>query len=698
MTYNIQYTDSTDPEKSSGIDVSDNTIESSSTPLQFPGRNVTGYGKIVAENFLHLLENFANSSQPINPVEGQLWYDNTPGITQLKIFDGTSWNAAGGLKKGSAEPSLATSLPGDLWVNTDTQQLYLFSGSGWILIGPKFSSGSRTGAEPEYIIDTLNNSQPVVSQYVAGERVAIISKTRFTPKSIITGFPIINEGVTLNANYQTYFGVAEKASALLVGTTTVSASNFLRSDITSNTNYPINIRTSAGISIGEDTQLNLGVSGTKGVIFHKTSGSNLDIQMNNNGSIKTVISVSSQEKVGINTDAPQTALDVKGDVLVSGFIKSTSTTESTGVTSGSGVFAGGVGIAGDLNLGGDFVLGGSIIPSVNLGADLGSIDKKFQHIYASVLYGEFHGDLKDGTVYGNVTGNVTGSASKLASPTVFRLDGDVTSDGVDFDGQQGTLVLETSLSETFIADKPEVTAIAQGDQFIVSRGAEGLKRISKSNLWNAISKIPVGAMMPFAGPYAPTGWLLCDGSEVLISEYPALFNIIKYSYGDLATLSGYGTFKLPDFRGRFPLGIDNMNNGITVPSKADLTQQIQPGGGPANRVTDPVADWDSLNPYAAKAGAGAESVTLNVNQIPEHEHDLIGDAGNQYNAFRDTPGEPEDTDAVSGLGGTTPLRGQYLRTSGGILTDPPGTFEQASINIMNPFLAMNFIIFTGQDV
>jgi len=112
MSYQVRYTDSTNLDKPA-LTVEDNTINDS-TSLQFPGRNVTGYGTIIAENFLHLLENFANDSAPTNPIEGQLWYDNTAGVNQLKVWDGTSWSSAGGLKKGNVEPELATSLPGDL--------------------------------------------------------------------------------------------------------------------------------------------------------------------------------------------------------------------------------------------------------------------------------------------------------------------------------------------------------------------------------------------------------------------------------------------------------------------------------------------------------------------------------------------------------------------------------------------------------
>ena len=69
MPYIVNFTDS---ENKTPITVFDNT-SSQDTSLTFPGRNVTGYGQIIAENFLSVLENFASANAPVNPVEGQLW-------------------------------------------------------------------------------------------------------------------------------------------------------------------------------------------------------------------------------------------------------------------------------------------------------------------------------------------------------------------------------------------------------------------------------------------------------------------------------------------------------------------------------------------------------------------------------------------------------------------------------------------------
>lgn len=682
--YPVNYTDSLN---NPPLIVEDNTINVE-TSLNFPGRNTTGYGQIIAENFLHLLENFANTEQPSNAVQGQLWYDTSTGV--LNVYDGALWTASGGLKKGREEPAATSSLPGDLWVNTDTQQLYLFTGSGWILVGPRFSSGSRTGAEPESIIDNGDAPRTVVSQYVEGERIAIISKETFVPKSTIFGFPTIYAGVTLHSSYNTYYGTAEKSNALVVNGQPVASSNFLRSDVTSTTNFPFNVKNATGLAVGPDNQLTLSIDGTTGALTHRTSGSSINIRVNNNGLITTVVNIDSSSKVGINNNTPQEVLDVNGNILASGTIKTTNDTQSTSATTGAITLAGGLGVAKNLNVGGNFRVSGdltvttAILPDEDLGANLGTSLLKFNRIWASRFDGEFHGDLKDGTVYGNVTG----SASKLASATSFSLDGDIVSDIVEFDGQTGgtTKVFNTELNPLFVSNKTEITAVGENDEFLISQ-TTGLRKIKKSNLWNSIVGIPIGGMMPFAGTTPPAGWLLCDGSEVRTSIYPALFSVVGYSYGDINTLQGLGTFKLPDLRSRFPMGLDNMNNGITVPRKTDPTTTYQ-RPTPANRISDPEAS-------ILGGSSGNDQIAINVENLPDHEHDMIGDAGNQYYAFRNISGTPTDSGALSGQGSLTSNLGQYLASSGGIKLPGGVTTLGTDLNILNPFLGVNFIIYAG---
>jgi len=121
MAYEVRFTD----EINKGVIVVEDRTINTDTSLGLPGRRATSYGQAISENFLHLLENFTDTTPPDRPVEGQLWYDNTDGVNQLKIYDGTTWQAASGFKKSDNQPAVSNSLAGDLWVNTENQQLYL---------------------------------------------------------------------------------------------------------------------------------------------------------------------------------------------------------------------------------------------------------------------------------------------------------------------------------------------------------------------------------------------------------------------------------------------------------------------------------------------------------------------------------------------------------------------------------------------
>ena len=56
--------------------VGDGTVNTTATDLALIGRSVTNFGEYQNENYVYLLENFANSTAPLQPVLGQLWYDS----------------------------------------------------------------------------------------------------------------------------------------------------------------------------------------------------------------------------------------------------------------------------------------------------------------------------------------------------------------------------------------------------------------------------------------------------------------------------------------------------------------------------------------------------------------------------------------------------------------------------------------------
>ena len=117
MAYTVNRTNSSASPNS--YTVQDSVINSE-TDLSFIGKGYAGYGEVIAENFLHLLENFSNTSAPSKPVQGQLWYDSTN--ARLKVYNGTSFTGAGGNApyQSTAPSGLAQ---GDLWIDSDTGQL-----------------------------------------------------------------------------------------------------------------------------------------------------------------------------------------------------------------------------------------------------------------------------------------------------------------------------------------------------------------------------------------------------------------------------------------------------------------------------------------------------------------------------------------------------------------------------------------------
>mgnify|MGYP006275112791 FL=1 len=206
--------------------------------------------------------------------------------------------------------------------------------------------------------------------------------------------------------------------------------------------------------------------------------------------------------------------------------------------------------------------------------------------------------------------------------------------------------------------------------------------MTKQTLLNHVATVPVGCIFPFAGNIVPAGYLLCDGSEVKIASYSSLYAVIGYSYKPASLLQGLSTFALPDLRGRFPLGRDNMSNGLTVPSKDGSGTQITAGGGAANRVTDTTAD-------IVGTGSGTQQVTLAVSNLPDHKHNLSSSAAQYY-----APGIPNagsDPNAVPGLGLPSSSTGSGLPNSGSVISGTTG----APVNIMNPYETINYIIFTG---
>lgn len=760
MPYNVNFTDSAS--NKAPITVFDNT-SSFDTSLTFPGRNVTGYGQIIAENFLHLLENFASATAPERPVEGQLWYDSTNG--SLQIFDSESWKAASGIQKGPTEPPTPTAKVGELWVDTTNQQLRIFTGSRWILVGPSESSidGLRYGPAVERIFDTDNNARTIIIFYVADQPVSIVSKDSFTPKSIIQGFATIRAGVniatpanaaeTLEFNsifpggtLPKMFGVASSADALNINNTPIEAGRFLRTDVVNTTEQGINVRSNNGITLGVDGTFILANSATAARIYNSASGSSIDLQVNRAGVASTILRVL-DNKVGINKASPEQALDVDGNIGLTGALIISNETETTNLNNGSIRTKGGVAISKNLLVGGQLNVTGpsqtaSVIPKTTDTYDLGTTLIRWKNVVAETIRAD--------TIVGNLAGNIGGNAATataLKDFTTFNIVGDValTTSPIKFDGQiEGReKVFQTEITANIIkgknepfpnrSDRTDYVLTYRPSADVPGNPSRGLYKQSR-DLFVGDLAVPIGAILPYAGTNPPEGYLFCDGSEVEIVAYRALYDVISDTYsktrflatslvagqtytievlgttdftaigasannvgvefiatgpgtgtGAVFTTSyvGTGTFRLPDLRGRFPLGKDNMDNGKTVPNA--FGTYVDGGGGNADRVPDTKAD-------ILGADAGQSSVALTLTNLPDHEHSMQN-AGVQYAAVRiDSAINPP---ATTGSGPTAPGQAQYLPTSGKIKKPDPSFTFGTPVGLMNPYLTINYIIRSG---
>ena len=158
----------------------------------------------------------------------------------------------------------------------------------------------------------------------------------------------------------------------------------------------------------------------------------------------------------------------------------------------------------------------------------------------------------------------------------------------------------------------------------------------------------VGEIRMFAGNYAPRGWALCDGQLLAVSQNDALFSLLGTIYGG----DGRTTFGLPDLRGRIP---------------------IHAGTGPG------------LSPRNLGVKSGTEQNTLNVNQIPSHNHGL--------NATTNLAGDTSPVGNLPGVGAATNL---YSDTGTPVAMDSKMVQNSAggssSHNNLMPFLCINFII------
>ena len=586
MSYIIYYSD---PAKNATpIIVSDGTKNSQSSSLTLIGRNYPGYGQAIGENLVHLLENFSSPTPPNNPIEGQLWFDTSdPNNKKLRINDGgvsaSRWSPINGIFQQPNEPTNVKN--GDIWVDTARQQLNFYNGTNFTLVGPSYSSTTRTGSYPESVLDTTGAEHNVIIQYVNNVAVEIIATDDFTPNPIIEGFTAIEAGVNISSlnvgtsqqpNIPKINGIADSAYYLQLSVPTpqkVIADSFMRKDTDQ--------RLIGSLSIAADgNALRIGTDPTF-IIERRNQYNAAFVNTYNDGQFTfeiagtnrpVMIMDGANRRVTINdplTETLQSGLSVYGSISATNsatfntLYVTSSATDINQVPNNAIQVVGGVGIGGTLVVTAEHILRGPlvigetqdppivpqntvsniILPTKNEQYNIGDPNLRWQNVYARVFQA---GAGQEAQFVG-----VASSATFLRSPSTVTINGDVTSVPTSFRGGGQALSVAITATGAMITNKTSLVTSTGTDCLLVANLSDGkLYKQSKrdflkdSNYYDVLnplvnigystpagSFVPLGTILPYAGDTAPPGWLLCDGSNINVDpKYQNLRDLIGKKY------------------------------------------------------------------------------------------------------------------------------------------------------------------------
>ena len=341
MAYQINKTDGTIL-----TTVADGQIDTLSTDLTLIGKNYSGFGESLNENLVKLLENFAATNRPENPIRGQIWFDSSE--LKLKVYTGTSFAPVSSANISSTQPT--TLGAGDLWFNDVDRQLYFYDGSETILLGPIYSDAQGlSGFRVLSILDTLNQTRVITQLWTNGILLGIFSKDRFQIKQAIEGYgeagkfviPGFNKGNYELRIVNTTTGELETFPIKFDVTVTNSeqlgaapATTYLRRDTANSVSGQFRVEVDAGILIGSGNQIELSVNSSSGDAYFYNTASNKSLYLSVRKDTDQEVAVQLEpvnRKISFYQGFSTSEVLVGGDLTVTGnlVIEGTTTTVNT---------------------------------------------------------------------------------------------------------------------------------------------------------------------------------------------------------------------------------------------------------------------------------------------------------------------------------------------------------------------------------
>ena len=215
----------------------------------------------------------------------------------------------------------------------------------------------------------------------------------------------------------------------------------------------------------------------------------------------------------------------------------------------------------------------------------------------SVTYGKIQEAVANNVLLGNDNG-VNSDIQELSAAEVRAILN--VEDGAEVNVQSDWNEADTN-SDAFIQNKPTIPT--------------------------PTDPVPTGAVTAFAGSTAPTGYVLCDGSEYSETTEAALFAVISTTYNTGGETANH--FRVPDLRGRVVAGLDADDNVLNETTSINGTVLGEVGGDDVHTLLEaemPAHDHGGANSQVSNPAG----TSLTIGQTGSFDFvDLPSEGGGQ---------------------------------------------------------------------